>query len=251
MPVKTLKIILTTLYIIQSIAASATVCIPIEFIGKYETSAFIARVTITSVVPNEKDRFYYKSDISIRTLYKGPRITSILIEGSSDGKVRMTSDIFFPKNTELLVYARLNEDGQHIFGSCSGYQILDKKPSHATRRELAMLDVLKKKHKPGSTIYRYSAEFGDQLKPLRGISLSKSFAIYEITFGSGRQIDSVRTVSGFTYEIDEKLKTIVKSADWIGHDPDPGASKGKKRLVAFYYYEAEKNELSFIGEWDV
>lgn len=251
MPLKTLKIVLTTLYILQSIAASATVCIPAEFIGKYESSAFIARVTIASVFPNEQDKFYYKSGIIIHELHKGPRITSILIQGSSDGKLRMTSDIFFPKNTELLVYARLNEDGQYIFDSCSGYRILDKKPSHATKRELAMLDVLKKKHKPGSTTYTYNAEFGDQLKPLRGIRLSKSFAIYEITFGSGRQIDSIQTMSGFTDEVDEQLKSIIETANWIGHDPDPGASKGKKRLVAFYYYEAEKNEPSFIGEWDV
>jgi len=248
MPKYFLQAALTIIGIMHALAAAGGICIPVEFLRKYEASDFVARVTITSVSSNVGDAFHYQSGIAIRELYKGRRVQEILIEGSSDGKIRTTSDLFFPKNTEILVYARLTEDGQYIFDSCSGYLVLGNTLSHTARRELDMLEVLKRESASRPTPGLYQADLQDQLKALRGVQLSKSFAIFEITFSDSLQVATARTVSGFTQAVDERLKAIISHANWTGRDRHSG---GKKQFIAFYYYEAEKGQPSFIGTLDV
>ncbi|WP_031530264.1 hypothetical protein [Dyadobacter crusticola] len=239
-----------------SLKGYACVCIPAGFMDKYVQSDFVARVTIVKNFPNKGAALYYKSNIVISQLFKGNHVKSILIEGSSDGKRRTSCDIYFKEGTEMLVYARLGRAGQYTFGSCSGYVVLTNSKVSGVARELEMLDFLKRSKIKTTDKTTYGADLHDELKTLNGIKVSKTFAIYEVTFANDLRVDTVQTVTGFNEEVDTRLKSILKEAHWVSSgaliNGSIGAvSAGSKLLVGFYYYPAEGNNPSFISEYDL
>ncbi len=230
----------------------ACVCSHYKFMEKYIRSDFVARVTIVKNFPNRDSSFFYKANIVIKQLFKGDSVKSILIEGSSDGKKRTSCDIYFKEGTEMLVYAQLNGSGQYTFNSCSGYCVLTNGNLRGELRELEMLDFLDKNNIKTTDKTFYGANLHDKLNTLRDIKVSKTFAIYEITFATGLHVDSVKTITGFSPELDNQLGTILKEAHWVS---DRGwknkVPPGSKLLFGFYYYPAQGKDSSFISEWDL
>lgn len=231
-------------------------CSEPKFMDKYVQSDFVARITITETLPNQGSAQYYKSNILIHELFKGAPVKSIAILGSSDGKRRSSCDIFFKKGTEMLVYARKGDEGRYIFDSCSGYVVLTTSRRDHEKRELEVLELLKQKGIFPTSRTQYGADLGERLKAFRGETLTRRFAIFEVTFAGDLTVDSVTTVTGFDPALDEKLIEILKQSRWVsdrsgtdvnGHKVPPGS----KLLFAFYYYPPEGAGQSFISEYDI
>jgi hypothetical protein len=87
-------------------------------------------------------------------------------------------------------------------------------------------------------------------------TVTKTFAIYEITFANDLHVDSVKTITGFSPELDNQLWSILKEARWVSDRVLIDGSKnavpmGSKLFFGFYYYPGEGNDPSFISEWDL
>lgn len=242
--------------------ATACVCLPIRFREKFTESDFVAHVKVVKVYKNEGDDPFYKSDILIYDLFKGERIATIQIEGSSIPNERRSScDLFFPENTELIVYASKKPDGQYHFDSCSGsVQITGKYENE--KRELAMLHDLRQHHiNFTSKISFYKmGDFKTELEPFNNIKqLSKAYALFEITFSSHLTVKSVKVVSGFGTDIDDKLKAILQNAEWLSTSYDTPQNtiiknevlEDSKLLMGFYFYPSDKGYESFVSEYDL
>jgi hypothetical protein len=222
---------------------------------KYVHSDFVARVRIVKNYSNQGASLTYKSTVAIKQLFKGKMVKSILIEGSSDGKRRTSCDIYFKEGTEMLVYARLDGSGKYIFNSCSGYRVITHSDRSAEKRELEMLDFLDRNNIRTTDKTQYGANLDDNLKNLRGIDATKSFAIYEVTFASDLRVDTVKTISGFTADLDEKLSLILRQAHWVSDGIFIDGMKkqvpaGSKLLFGFYYYAGQASFPSLISEWE-
>ena len=236
-------------------------CMPAKFAEKYIQSDFVARVKIVKVYKNEGNDQFYKSDLLIRELYKGNNITSIDIEGSSIPDERRGScGLFFPTNTELIIYATKKSDETYIFDSCSGtVKITGRYTSE--QRELDMLNSLKSLHyNHTDKIWFFKKQgFDQELASFNGVQSNKVYGLYEITFSSGLVVKSVRLVSGFSNEIDDKLIRILKDSEWATSIYDSSASTviknhvpdNSKHLVGFYFYPPEKGYESFVSEYDL
>lgn len=254
-----IRILITITILLGALANTfACTCIPPTFTEKYMSADFVARARITKTYANNGSQLYYKSGIVIQELYKGNPVTSVLVEGSSDGKKRTSCDIFIPKNTELLIYARKNGQGQYIFDSCSGYLILDKSRPSTEAREMAMLNSLRAKNINYTEKTSYNVRFDDLSKAFKGVTLDKSFGIYEVTFASDLRVKSVSIVDGFNPELDAQLIDLLKQSKWVStaYVSEDIINRNRVRedsklLVGFYYYKAEGRNESFIGEYDL
>jgi hypothetical protein len=241
----------------------ACVCIPPKFTEKYTQSDFVAVAKIIKVYRNESEEEVYKADILIKDLFKGENLTSIYIEGRSDGKRGSSCNIFIPESTELIIYARKKTNNQFSFSACSGYLILNQEaPSQkrTAKREIEMLNILKAKNIDFTNKTRFirKRSFSEELEKFKGIQLSKHYALYQVTFTSGFATKSVELLSGFGNEIDNALTEILKKADWLNLDvksenliSKDTLSDESKFLVGFYYYPEEKEYKSFVSEYDL
>ena len=103
-----------------------------KFIG----SDFVAKAKIVRNYKNESSKELYRADIVISELFKGEKQTSIYVAGRSDGNMGSSCAIFIPENTELIIYARKNEDGKYSVGICSGLLYLNNRNFKRQKREL-------------------------------------------------------------------------------------------------------------------
>lgn len=238
-----------------SLTGNACVCMSPDFMEKYIQSDFVARITITKNFPNKGSEFYYNSNIVIHELYKGRNVSSISVEGSSDGKRRTSCDLFFEKGTEILVYAKKNEKGSYIFDSCSGYVVLNGPRKDIAKRELEILNFLKAKGITNTDKTRYGVHIGEEkLKAFQSESPPKDFAIFEISFSNDMKVDTITTVTGFYPELDDKLIKILKESRWVRNSyhtetTDSQGQRKNKLLFAFYYYPPEGKHRGFISEY--
>jgi len=127
-----------------SIGVFACDCDEPKIKEKFIKSEFVANVTILKIYPNQKNEQGYKADIKINELYKGEQLKSIYIYGRSDNGIGSSCDIYIPKNTELIAYARKNKDGNFGIGMCSGLLYLNKTNQKRQKRELDILKTFKK-----------------------------------------------------------------------------------------------------------
>jgi len=239
-----------------TLTANACDCMEPKFLEKYIQSDFVARITITKTFPNQGSSFYYKSDIVIHELFKGRLASSLFIMGSSDGKQRTSCDVFLEKGSEMLVYAKKGNEDHYFFNSCAGYVVLGNIRSDKEKRELEMLNFLKQKSIVATSRTHYGVDISEKLKVFQGESLTKSFAIFEVTFKNNLQVDTVKTITGFRTDLDNKLIAIIKASRWVSDQPVSNAaqnqnSPGSKLLFAFYYYPAQGKYSSIISEYDL
>ena len=255
-----MKNLLLLFLLLSCNATLACRCSPRKFAEKYTQSDFVAIVKIVKVYENEGSEMFYKSDIIISALYKGNSTSSIYAYGSSDGKTRSSCDIFFPEGTELIIYANKKSGTDYIFSSCSGYVNLTTK-YNSKKREIDMLDSLKNLHINFTSKIWIDKKMGfsEELEQFKGIELNKTYGLYEITFSSGLLVKSVRKIIGFGDEIDNKLIQILQKSKWVSSQHDSSAHEviknhvpdNSKHLVGFYFYPPEKEDPSFVSEYDL
>lgn len=248
-----MKKILQTLIFFFSLGLIACTCDDPKITEKYIQSDFVAKAKIIKNYNNKGSRELYKADIEILELYKGNTLASIYVAGRSDGKMGSSCAIFIPENTELILYASKNKDGNYSVGMCSGLLYLNNRNKKRQNRELNILEMFKNKNIEftDKINYREKATLHNKLEQFKGIELEKNYGIYEITFSSDLKIKNVEEVSGFKNSIDEKLIEILETTEWTSFD---NGTKDKvpdnsKILVGIYYYKADKENPSFLSQF--
>jgi hypothetical protein len=246
------KIIQLTLFLFSG-AIFACTCDDPKITEKYIGSEFVAKVKIIKNYKNESSKELYRADIIITELFKGESLKSIYVVGRSDGKMGSSCAIFIPENTELIVYAEKNEDGKYIIGMCSGLLYVNKTNQKKLKQELEILETFKSKHITftDKINYREKTNLHTDLEQFKGIELSKSYGIYEITFATDLTIKSVSEISGFGNLVDQKLIEIIKKTEWSSFEsgiknivPD-----NSKLLIGIYFYAGEKGNPSFLSQY--
>lgn len=246
------KILQITIFLF-SIRVFSCDCDEPKITEKYVESEFVANVTILKIYPNQKNEQGYKADIKIHDLFKGERLKSIYIYGRSDNGIGSSCDIYIPTNTNLVAYARKNEDGNFGIGMCSGLLYLNKTNKKRQKRELEILKTFKSKNiKLSSKInYREKSKLYKDLEQFKGIELNKSYGIYEITFEPDLTIKNVTEISVFGNPIDKKLKEIIKKTEWSSFDNgiNDKVPDNSKLIIGIYYYSEEKENPSFLSQY--
>lgn len=248
-----MKTILQIITLIYSIGSFACDCDEPKITEKYIQSDFVAKVTITKIYPNEKGSNSYRADIKIDELFKGETITHIFVYGRSDGGLGTSCDIFIHEKTKLVVYAWKNKVGKYGVGMCSGLLYLNYPNSNVKNRELEILKLFKSKkiNFTDKTRYSETGTLQKKLNDYKGISLEKEFGIYEITFSSDLTIKEVKEICGFGGSIDYNLIQMLKETKWSSYNSEVKnkVSENSKLLVGFYFYKAEKGNLSFLSNY--
>lgn len=250
-----MKNILQITIFLFSIGVYACTCDDPKITEKYIESDFVAKAVIVKNYKNESSKELYKADIIINQLFKGEKLKSIYVAGRSDGGMGSSCSIFIPENTELIIYARKNKDGKYSIGICSGLLYLNNLNIKRQKRELNILKMFKSKkiEFTDKITYREKAKLYKELEQFKGIELEKDYGVYEITFESDLTIRNVTEISGFGNPIDQKLIEIIKKTEWSSFDK---ATKDKvpdnsKLLIGIYYYKREKENPSFLSEWNL
>ncbi len=246
------KILQITIFLF-SIGVFSCDCNPPKITEKYIQSDFVANVTIIKIYPNQKNEQGYRADIKINELYKGDQLKSIYVYGRSDNRIGTSCDIYIPENTNLIVYASKNKDGNYGIGMCSGLLYLNKTNQKQQKRELDILKTFKSKNInfTDKINYREKAKLHKELEQFKGIELEKNYGIYEITFGSDLSVKSVIEISGFQNPIDKKLIKIIKKTEWTSFDKGvkDKVPNNSKLLIVIYFYPKEKENPSFLSQY--
>jgi len=240
------------LFFFLTFSSFACVCNPQTITEKYIKSDFVGIVTINKIYPNQENSDSYKADIKINELFKGLKLKSIYVRGRNDREIGSSCDIFIPVNTKLVAYAYKNEKGFYEVGMCSGLLYLNKKQVK-TNPELEILKMFKaeKINFTDKTWYHEAGNSSLELLKYKGIQLSKSYGIYEITFSSNLAIKDVKEISGFGNPVDKELITILRNTKWSSKNSlgvKNEVSENAKFIIGFYYYGAERGNKSFISE---
>ena len=247
--------------LLLTIKAIACDCEEPDIIERYMQADFVASVQIVKNYPNEGEEGLYRSDIRIRKLFKGESIPSLHVAGRYDNDslgVVSTCDIFIPENTELVVYAYLNQKGQYTIGMCSGLLYLkengDQRQIAYQEKELKILKTLKDLRLGDAAnidYWRYdlySADLDNSLDQLRDMALEKVFGLYAMNFNRDLTLDSVEVLSGFNRTLDTKLVGILKNSNWSKQlSNEEIHPEERKQLIGIYYYEAERGNPSFLS----
>lgn len=232
---------------------------------KYISAEFVAAITITNIYLNEKDEQWYKADIEVNELFKGEKLESILIYGRSDGGFGSSCDIFIPSGAKLIAYSKKNQNGEVYIGMCSGFLYLDynfhlRNPTKKSKKqierqeiEIEILQLLSKKNISYSSDIPYQPDihFSKKLEQFKGVSLDKSYALFEIIFAQDFSVKEIIEISGFDHPIDEELKEVLKNTMWTKRrvDKDKTLQKENRFLIGIYYYKDEQDDSSFLSRF--
>lgn len=91
----------------------------------YTTVYFMAKAKIIRNYTNADSSNLYKAELSISELFKGESLNYIYVAGRGDVIPGNSSDLFIPKNTEQIVYAIKDHNGNYKIGMCSGLLYLN------------------------------------------------------------------------------------------------------------------------------
>ena len=84
----------TFLFIVLTLLAQngfSCTCMEPNFTKKYFQSEFVASVKIVKNYKNVGEQIFYKSEIVIQKLYKGDSLSTLYVEGNSDGRLVTSS----------------------------------------------------------------------------------------------------------------------------------------------------------------
>ncbi len=246
-----MKYLLTLVLLIFGIRASLACKCEIPTIAvSYVSADFVARLKILKVYPNQREEDYYKADIEVLELYKGPRIESIYIGGRSDGKLGTSCDVFFPEGSDLLVAARAEPNGKILFGACSFTYDFDRSRDDRLYA-LKAIEFLSQKYGALTLHYRpiISSNYYDFLFSKKGIQLNGEFAIYEVVLDDHISPSEVKVIKGFGEEVDSELVDELLKSKWeIRFYPKEDEIDGTiSVIVPVFYYPAERGEKSFLS----
>jgi hypothetical protein len=231
-----------------------------------EQAHFVATIKVLKVKQDSTNSDYHQVKIQINELFKGDSTTHLKLQS----RLHSSCGFLIPENTEWLVFAEKNANGELEFNSCSGqenlnfpysrqdsfnYPNLYKNYQNSVNRKLAMLRLLKSKqinpnneYNLGLSVPRY---FKDTLK---GYTLpDASIAVYRIKVNTDLSIASIKTVQSFpNKEMRKRMMQIFKNdLKVVAPNKQTSILKPTELILDYYYYAKEGIHQSFISPRDL
>jgi hypothetical protein len=251
------KILLTILFIAISSKLLACTCMSQRLLDRYAKSEFVATLSVLSV-DSETDDDYLLLDIEIIELYKGNKTNLLKIRKSKGSGCPM----YAPENTKWLIFASKDQNGNLIFGKCSGPKQLDRtfdkerfpnaelNYSKSLERKLELLETLKEeKIEPINTYNLYTSFKEESLEKFKRYTIENgNNAFYEITVNADLSFKNIKTLKEFDNEqLSNELIEFIKKNIHIGRigklDVIPEETK---IILGLHYHSAEKERKSVI-----
>lgn len=255
------KIIIISLLLITNNVFSCG-CAITKLIDRFHKSEFIAKVKVKKVSVYNAESYYQNAEIEIIDLYKGSKINNIKISSN----LRSSCGLYVPENSVWLIFAQKDNNGNISFGYCSGSIQIDKNMSSekypnaeknrkkSIERKLSVLNFLTAKNIQNENQYNlrlyYSKECNDNFK---GYEVNKSkFALYEITIEKNLRISNIKSLQEFdNKKLSEKIMKCMNENLKVDNRKIFEIPNSSKIIMIYYYYEAENEDMSFIGEFDL
>lgn len=251
------KILFTILFIAISSKLLACTCMSQRLLDRYAKSEFVATLSVLSV-DSETDDDYLLLDIEIIELYKGKKTNLLKIRKSKGSGCPM----YAPKNTKWLIFASKDQNGNLIFGKCSGPKQLDRtfdkerfpnaefNYSRSLKRKLEFLETLKvEKIEPINTYDLYTSFKEESLEKLKGHEINNGDnAFYEIVVNKDLSLKDIRILKEFDNEqLSNELIDFIKKNIYIDRIGKlKTIPEETKIILGLHYHSAEKERKSVI-----
>tara|TARA_R110002049_G_scaffold133950_1_gene293354 strand:- start:7041 stop:7820 length:780 start_codon:yes stop_codon:yes gene_type:complete len=257
------KILLTILFIAISSKLLACSCGIVSLMDRIPKSDFIATAKIIKISPDKENPDLHDIQIEIIDLYKGQATGNLKIYSA----LNSSCAFFTPENSEWLIFASKNKNGDLSFGYCSGAKRIDRKFDsdrypHAEKNykksielKLQVLEYLKKSEIQTLNEFGLRTSFSSGcLKNFKGYEVKTDrFALYELTVESDLSISEIKALKEFD---NDNLKTdllncVRESVKVYTRKKETEILNRTKIIIGLYYYASERGNESFIGQFDL
>ncbi len=255
---KTLLLLISTIYYQQSIACS---CRAIPILDSIAESDFIATAKILDVIPEQQKRWLADIDIEVISLYKGEKVDKLKIRHSSESSCGLDP----PIDSTWLIFANKDKEGDLKFSLCSQSRQIDKEFEPYIERKyvdyskklmetkLEILKYLDKKRIYLSNEYKLRTAFTKQcLKDFNGIEVkANKFALYKVSLDAQFNVNNIDPLIEFT---DERLKEnllncVYGSVKIFSKDNQTEIPAITNIIVGLIYHPPIDGDESFIDEY--
>lgn len=226
-------------------------------------SDFIATAKILKISPDKENSNLHDIQIEIIDLYKGQHTSNLKIYSA----LNSSCAFYTPENSEWLIFASKNKNGDLSFGYCSGTKQIDRKFNSerypyaeknykkSIELKLQVLEYLKKSELQTSNEFGLRTSFSNGcLKEFKGYEVKTDrFALYELTVESDLSISEVKALKEFDNENlkNDLLNCVKESVKVYTRNKETDISNKTKIIIGLYYYASEKGNESFIGQFDL
>lgn len=251
------KFLFTILFIAFSSKLLACTCMSQRLLDRYAKSDFVATLSVLSV-DSETDDDYLLLEIEIIELYKGNEINLLKIRKSKGYGCAM----YAPENTKWLIFAKNDQNGNMVFGYCSGPKQLDRtfdkerfpnaelNYSKSLARKLELLETLKaEKIEPINPYDLYTSFKEESLEKLKGYEIENgNNAFYEITVNEDLSLKNIRILKEFDNEqLSTELIDFINKNIYIGRIGKLKTIPEETRIIlGLHYYSANNERKSLI-----
>ena len=237
-------------------------CMTTKLIDRYQKSEFIAKVKVIKVSEYNAENYYQNADIEIIELFKGNKINNIKISSN----IRSSCGLYVPENSVWLIFAQIDNKGNLSFGYCSGSIQIDKNmiskeyPNAEINRKksielkLSVLKFLSSQNLKNTNEYNLRLTYSKACdNDFKGYEVQKiKFAVYEITIEKDLTISKIEPLQEFdNKQLSEEILKCMKENLKVDNRKISVIQNTTKIGKIFYYYEADKEYKSFIGEFDL
>lgn len=237
-------------------------CSIVKLIDRYQKSDFIAKVKVTKVSEYNDKNYYQNAEIEIIDLFKGSKINNIKISSN----LRSSCGLYVPENSIWLIFAQIDSKGNLSFGYCSGsiqidknmiskeYPNAEKNRKNSIERKLSVLKFLSSQNTENTNEYDLKLTYSKACEnDFKGYEVQKiKFAVYEITIEKDLTISKIEPLQEFdNKQLSEEILKCMKENLKVDNRKISGIPNTTKIEKILYYYEAEKEYKSFVGEYDL
>lgn len=237
-------------------------CSIVKLIDRYQKSDFIAKVKVIKVSEYNDKNYYQNAEIEIIDLFKGTKINNIKISSN----LRSSCGLYVPENSVWLIFAQIDSNGNLSFGYCSGsiqidknmiskeYPNAEKNRKNSIERKLSALTFLSSQNIKNTNEYNLRLTYSKACEnDFKGYEAQKiKFAVYEITIEKDLTISKIEPLQEFdNKQLSEEILKCMKENLKVDNRKISAIPNTTKIGKIFYYYEAEKENKSFVGEYDL
>lgn len=255
------KIILILFLLISNYSFSCQ-CQIIKLVDRYQKSEFVAKVKIKKVSEYNENNFYQDAEIEIIELFKGIYIDKIKISNN----LKSSCGLYVPENSIWLIFAKIDDKGNLSFGYCSGSKQIDKNmvskdyPNAYENRKksielkLSALKFLSLQNIKKTNSYHLNLTYSQAFKnTFQGYDVRASkFAVYEIVVEKDLEISKITALQEFDNKIlSEEILKFMQQNLKVDNIKVTEIQEQTKVLKIFYFYEADKENKSFISDFDL
>ena len=234
---------LTLLFVfIFSANVFACKCAFPSFGERFAQNDFVAEIEILKTynidLNNGEDNRFYKADIKILKLYKGKKISSILVRGKVGEIFGPACEVELRAGQKILVY--LDTKSNFGMSSCSPKIDLNNENINVERKALEFLID----HKIMNTNVFYFS--GDYFNKFKKIKTQNNFAVYKIKVDAKSKAESITVIQNFGSNKDEEILFTVKKELVFLKNFMTEIKNEEIILVMFYNPKSEEVISNFI-----